>query len=385
MSTPTSSHTPKRPVIVIPSIRDIIAERIANIPEDVDILVVDDSDGNIKPSRDRMKVFTYADQREVMGKAYDVIPHKTSACRDFAFYYIYLYTDHDLIITIDDDCMVPPDFLSSYSAVGTTGDFQNVTLDGWYNTISFMGVKGDGGETLYPRGFPYYLRRPAPETRSTVHGRLVCLMGLWNNVLDYNGIDKYVSPSYQKLHPTARPLEQLLTVGTPAQPTKFALCSMNFGFTRDMIPAAYQMPMDREIIPGYPLWRFEDIWGGYVIEALVHKRGGQDLVGIGEPTVGHLKEGNLVRETHGEHYGHLMSPFFYSFIDAGVAAIRPGTYAEMYFALYSYLVDNFDKVANDILIPEAYRPYFRETFQRLERWGALFNEAPARAAAARMG
>jgi len=159
--------------------------------------------------------------------------------------------------------------------------------------------------------------QPAPETRATARGRLACLMGLWNNVLDYNGIDKYVLPSYQKLHPTARPVERLLTVGTPAQPTKFALCSMNFGFTRDMIPAAYQMPMDREIIPGYPLWRFEDIWGGYVIEALVHKRGGQDVVGIGEPTVAHLKEGNLVRETHGEHFGHLMSPFFYAFIDAG--------------------------------------------------------------------
>ena len=383
---PTSTDvSPRRPVVVIPSIRDSIAERIANIPEDVDILVVDDSDGNIKPSRDRLKVFTYADQREVMGKGYDLIPHKTSACRDFAFYYCFLYTDHDLIITIDDDCVVPPDFLSAYSAVGTTADFANVTLDGWYNTISFMGVSGENGETLYPRGFPYYLRRPAQETRSTVHGRLACLMGLWNNVLDYNGIDKYVSPSYQKLQPQARPIERLLTVGTPAQPTKFALCSMNFGFTRDLLPAAYQMPMDREIIPGYPLWRFEDIWGGYVIEALVQKRGGQDVIGIGEPTVVHLKEGNLVRETHGEHFGHLMSPYFYSFIDVGVAAIRAGTYAEMFFALYSHLVDNFDRISDDLLMPHAYRPYFRETFGRLERWGALFNEAPARAAAARVG
>ncbi len=62
-----------------------------------------------------MKVFTYADQREVMGRDYDLIPHKTAACRNFAFYYVYKHTDHDLIITIDDDCLLPPDFMASYA------------------------------------------------------------------------------------------------------------------------------------------------------------------------------------------------------------------------------------------------------------------------------
>src|SRR5262245_10881368 len=91
----------QKPVVIIPSIRTIDAHNIAAIPEDVDILVVDDSDGSIKPTRSRMRVFTYADQREVMGKDYDLIPHKTAACRNFAFYYVYKYTDHDVIITID--------------------------------------------------------------------------------------------------------------------------------------------------------------------------------------------------------------------------------------------------------------------------------------------
>lgn len=365
----------KKPVVIIPSIRTIEADRIAAIPEDVDIFVVDDSDGSIQPSRDRMKVFTYADQRELMGKDYDLIPHKTAACRNFAFYYVYRNTDHDVVITLDDDVLCPPDFMASYGVIGTTGEFPNVTVegDGWYNTISHMGVTGEGGRTLYPRGFPYWLRHPLAETRSKVRGRVTCIMGLWSNVLDYDGLDKYLFEDYRALRHDISLNEPLLTVGTPDRPTKFSFCAMNFAFHRDMLPAAYQMPMDREIAPGYPIWRFDDIWAGYVIEALVHKRGGSDLIGIGAPVGTHLKEGNLVREVHGEHFGHLMSPYFYGFIDAGVASIRTGTYAAMYFDLFTHLVDNFGSLADELRCPPLYRSYFIETFARLQRWGALFD------------
>ena len=360
-----------KPVVIIPSIRTIDERHIAAIPQDVDILVVDDSDGSIKPSRPRMTVFTYADQREVMGRDYDLIPHKTAACRNFAFYYVWKHTDHDLVITIDDDCLLPPDFLQAYGRIGQTGEWPNIAVEGWYNTIAFMGVTGTGGRTLYPRGFPFWLREPSEPVRQTVRGRLVCQMGLWSNVLDYDGIDKYLFEDYRALHQEVRPLAPLMTVGTAAVPTKFSFCAMNFAFHRDMLPAAYQMPMDREILPGYPIWRFDDIWAGYVIEALVHKRA-TDVIAIGEPVVKHLKEGNLIREVHGEHIGHLMAPYFYALIDAGVAEIAPGSYAAMYFDLFDHLVENFRPLSGDLRIPVAYPRYFIETFERLRRWAALF-------------
>jgi hypothetical protein len=363
-----------KPVVIIPSIRTIDARNIAAIPEDVDILVVDDSDGSIKPTRPKMQVFTYADQRDVMGRDYDLIPHKTAACRNFAFYYAYKHTDHDVIITIDDDCLLPADFMTAYAQVGTTGQWPNVAVDGWYNTIGFLGVTGLAARTLYPRGFPFWLRESAPKVDSVVDGRLVCLMGLWRNVLDYDGIDKYLADDYRQLHMTVSPLAPIMTVGTPAIPTKFSFCAMNFAFHRDMLPAAYQMPMDREILPGYPIWRFDDIWAGYVIESLVHKRADGDVIGIGNPIVTHLKEGNLVREVHGEHIGHLMSPYFYALIDAGIARITPGSYAGMYFALFDGLVEDFDALAKDLRVPGPYARYFIETFERLRRWAALFQE-----------
>src|SRR2546427_3022158 len=370
----------RKPVVIIPSIRTIDARNIAAIPDEVDILVVDDSDGSIKPTRPKMRVFTYADQRDVMGRDYDLIPHKTAACRNFAFYYVHQHTDHDVIITIDDDCLLPPDFMAAYGQVGTTRRWPNVAVDGSYNTIRFLGVTGEGGRTLYPRGFPFCLREPAPETQSVVGGRLVCLMGLWQNVLDYDGIDKYLAEDYRQLHGSVSPLGPIMTVGTPAMPTKFSFCAMNFAFHREMLPAAYQMPMDREILPGYPIWRFDDIWAGYVIESLVHKRADGDLIGIGSPIVTHLMEGNLVRAVHGEHIGHLMSPYFYSLIDEGVARILPGSYADMYFTLFDTLVEDWNALAKDLRIPAAYGRYFVETFERLRRWAALFQE-PRRSAA----
>jgi hypothetical protein len=363
-----------KPVVIIPSIRTIDARNIAAIPEDIDIFVVDDSDGSIKPTRPKMRVFTYADQREVMGHDYDLIPHKTAACRNFAFYYVYKYTDHDLIITIDDDCLLPPDFMQSYAQVGTSGEWPNITVQGWYNTIAFLGVTGRDERTLYPRGFPFWLRHPAEEIGGAVRGRLVCLMGLWSNVLDYDAIDKYLFEDYCLLHPEVAPIAHIMTIGTPAVPTKFPFCAMNFAFHRDMLPAAYQMPMDREIAPGYPIWRFDDIWAGYIIESLVHKRGGHDVISIGRPIVTHLKEGNLRREVHGEHFGYLMSPYFYALIDAGIAAIAPGTYAAMYFDLFEYLMNDFKALADDLDIPPLYQAYFLDTFLRLRRWAALFKE-----------
>lgn len=369
MTRPTPAPATK-PVIIIPSIRNIVADRIASIPEDVDIFVIDDSDGSIRPSRDRMKVFYYDDQRDVMGADYDLIPHKTAACRNFAFYYVWKYTDHDLIVTIDDDVVCPPDFMQAYAPVGTHGTWPNVQVDGWYNTIAFAGVTGGEGRTLYPRGFPFWLRTPHPERFGTAQGRLMCTMGLWSNVLDYDGIDKYL---FDEDYGALRDVDlrhPLLTVGSRSCPTKFSFCAMNFAFHRDLLPAAYQMPMDREIAPGYPIWRFDDIWAGYVIESLIHHRG--DLIAVGNPVVKHLKEGNLRKEVHGEHYGHLMAPYFYGLIDRGMTAVESGSYAAMYLQLFTALEASCDPWCDDLGCPELYRGYFRETFSRLRRWAELF-------------
>ena len=369
--TPTTPVACK-PVVVIPSIRDVVPERIAAIPEDVDIVVVDDSNGNIRPSRDRMKVFDYRDQRELMGGNSDLIPRKTAACRNFAFYYVWKCTDHDLIISIDDDVVCPPGFVDTYRMIGTEAEWPNVRVDGWYNPLGAAGVTDHDGRTLYPRGFPFWLRHPQAERRGTIHGRLMCLMGLWSNILDHDGIDRYVFTDCAAPRHDVSLREPVVTVGSQQCPTKFPFSAMNFALHRDLLPAAYQMPMDREIAAGYPLRRFDDIWAGYVIQSLVHRRANGDLVGIGVPIVRHEKHGDLRREIHGEHYGHLMAPYFYDLIDLGIAATAPDEYAGMYMRLSTHLVDNFDSLCDEVRCPELYRRYFGEMFDRVRRWATLF-------------
>ena len=98
---------------------------------------------------------------------------------------VYKHTDHDVVITLDDDVFCPPNFMDAYSCIGTEGKWPNVEVDGWYNTISFLNEFGDDGRTIYPRGFPYWLRHPLEEKFSEVSGRMTCIMGLWKNVLDW--------------------------------------------------------------------------------------------------------------------------------------------------------------------------------------------------------
>jgi predicted glycosyltransferase involved in capsule biosynthesis len=62
-----------------------------------------------------MRVFTYADQREMMGPDSDLFPHQAAACRNFGFDFAREHTAHDLIITIDGDCPLPSDFMASYA------------------------------------------------------------------------------------------------------------------------------------------------------------------------------------------------------------------------------------------------------------------------------
>ena len=82
---------PSEWVLVKPSIRKINISYLRFVPDEIKIIVVNDSDKTMKPNRKNMEVFDYAFQKKIMASDYDLIPHKTAACRNFAFYYILLF------------------------------------------------------------------------------------------------------------------------------------------------------------------------------------------------------------------------------------------------------------------------------------------------------
>ena len=105
-------------------------------------------------------------------------------------------------------------------------------------------------------------------------------MGLWSNCLDYDGIDKFLFDDYGTKGAGVS-VDAIVTIGHSRRRTMFPLCAMNCGVVRELLPAAYQFPMDRRITLRYPIWRFDDIWSGYVLQSLVHRRANGDRAGVG--------------------------------------------------------------------------------------------------------
>jgi hypothetical protein len=353
-------------VIVIPSIREINLDYLKYVPNEVSIIVVDDSNGSIKPNRDNMQVFDYDFQARVMGSNYDLIPHKTAACRNFGFYYVYKFTDFKYIITLDDDCKTRPQFIEQYSILGQTLVLDTVICTGWYNTIEMF----DLATVLYARGYPYWERYPKSYQITQTEGRVVCHMGLWDNILDTDGIDKYLFEEYQKTYENLALKRPLLRIGTSENPVKFPLCAMNLGFIREVLPIMYQMPMSELFTDRYSLWRFDDIWAGYIIQTLISLKG--DAITVGQPIVQHLKSGNLRKEILGEHYGHFISHYLYAIIDDASIEIPVSNYSEMYVALFDYILTNAERIKRRYKIPDLYYKYIIDTSLKLLRWGKLF-------------
>ena len=355
-------------VLVIPSIREINLEYLKFIPEGLKIFIIDDTDGSIKANRKQMEVFNYAHQKKIMKSNYDLIPHKTAACRNFALYYIWKYTDYKFILSLDDDCMTRGGFMEQYSVLGKSLELETVVKPSWFNTIDLFKLD----QKIYARGYPYFERCDQKQKMVKTKAKVALHMGLWDKILDTDAMDKYLFKDYQLERPGASLKKQIIRIGDSKNIVKFPFSAMNFGFIRELSPIMYQFPMWEKFTDRYSLWRFDDIWAGYVIQSLVALK--NDAVTIGAPVIQHMKLGNLEKEMLGEHYGHLISPYFYSVIDEAVSHVSKGPYAEMYVELFDHVVSNAKKLQLKYRIPHLYWKYIFDTACKLSRWGKLFTK-----------
>ena len=152
-------------------------------------------------------------------------------------------------------------------------------------------------------------------------------MGVWDGILDLNGIDK-------------------LQAGEPGDPqlasdvNRIALgnipvCGMNTAFAAELTPAYFFLP--DLWVNGWQLSRHDDIWGGYLVKKLMDRRG--DLFAFGHPVVEHTKQTRLERVVVLEQWMHLMSMGFYDIVDAAAAEVAVGDYTEM----FAEFVDEYDR------------------------------------------
>lgn len=355
---------PREWVVVVPSNREVSADRLRAIPGDVEVIVVEDGDAPVRCDRPGSRLLDLPFQRRYMGKDIDLVPRETAACRNFGFYYVWRETDYKYVITLDDDVVARDGFLESYRLLGERVELPTAVGCAWLNPIALF----EDAPSCFARGFPYEERCEAPLQFTTTTARVVCHMGLWDGMLDTNAIDKQLFAAYRLRHDGLRVKEPAVRVGTDVERVKSPVSSMNVGFIRELLPAMYQMPMHRRFAADYGLWRYDDIWAGYVAQTLIAIR--DEAATVGAPIVYHDKNGDLQRELRGEHYGVLMSRFMYDVVAMAADGVRPAPYAQMLADLSERILTNGpdSRGAN---VPALYWRYIDETSRRLQRWATL--------------
>lgn len=202
-----------------------------------DVIIVDDSNGKLGELPSEWRVFTYPDQREFLEELYEefaTIFHKSSACRVFGHIVAYAQ-GYDFIIGLDSDCVVPFNFVDDHLKTLNTK-----VNGGWINPLS--------GSGLYPRGFPYSMR----------NWRTIANMGMWENVLDLNGLDRKPNE-----------LKRITITKHFNAPAPIPFSGMNFSLTRDATFGFLFLPNFK--IGDDDHRRIDDIWGGYIFQRIMRK------------------------------------------------------------------------------------------------------------------
>lgn len=154
-------------------------------------------------------------------------------------------------------------------------------------------------------------------------------------------------------------------------PTFIPFSGMNVSFIRELLPVMTQIPMNQQLGVDYSLWRFDDLWSGILIQSLINKIP-DDCLTAGPPIVIHTRVGNLKREISGEHYGHLLSPYFHEIVQEASMRIRSLTYVEMYTELCIASFELIQKKKEARKLPEAYANTLGNIFNHLTQWSKLF-------------
>lgn len=194
----------------------------------VDVIIVDDSDGNVFIP-ERWTRLDYAFQKKLLGERYGYWTkfQKSSACKNIGHLYAY-QQGYDIIMGLDSDCIPGKDFVEQH--------VRNLEMPSytWENPLS---------ETpWFSRGFPYSQR----------NARTAFSLGLWHNELDLYGTDRVQNPKWRTKDPRCE--------GVKVAQTYIPLSGMNWAIWRENIPELLFLPNHADYR------RHDDIWGGYIFQ-----------------------------------------------------------------------------------------------------------------------
>jgi hypothetical protein len=311
-------------IVVIPSSRSLSLDYLEPLIESgARFVVVDDSRGSISLDHPRFEVYNWNDQERLLGDLRIAIPRKNGACRDFGFYIAWKNSDPgEIIIALDDDCLVGEAFPSQVEAA--LGQGTRPLASGTGRHFNVLDCYSNLEQGLFPRGFPYSARIDYQTWafEQEISGEVTFNLGLWTEFLDVNAIDKLQGPRYS--YPEAELSHRSVVVPGGVL---VSVCSMNMHFRRELIPAVYQLLMHIEVMPGWVIDRYGDIWGGFILKTLMDLKGEQ--MAVGAPMIRHLKEGSFQRNVWQEHLCHLVNDEFIELLERIRSRIQPGDYLDM--------------------------------------------------------
>lgn len=306
------------------------------------------------PKRKNIFIYDYAQQKKILGKYYQEYTafHHSASCRNLAHYLAYKQ-GYDVAIALDYDCVVPENYINQHLKA-LEGKEAAITTDSkWINPLE--------NNVWFTRGFPYAQRGDYKKENllGETDKRVVLNMGLWKNVVDINGIDKVLETP---------PVEFKLNRENTAVDGYIPLCGMNNAFVKDIIPAYFFLP--NFMVGNWEVSRHDDIWGGYILQKLIEKKG--DILTYGAPVVFHERESSQPKVLHYEHFMHMFENYFYPMVDEATASIRKADYQDM----FAEFAQNYRKVIDDRKksMPDSYYKGFSYLGDFIKLWSTFFQE-----------
>jgi len=323
-------------IVVIPSNRRIELDYLGPlIDSGARFIVVDDSEGTISIDHPNFAIYTWSDRRRMLGPLDEHFPRRNGSCRSFGFYRAWHESDPgEIIVALDDDCRVYNNEFAEEVIRSLSNEARPVaTVVG--DHLNIIDLYEQAAPSLFPRGFPYSARvgySAVTLSEEDVSRNVVFSLGLWKGIFDVNAVDKVTGGEYKFPNAKLRHRSVLVAPGKLV-----SVCSMNMRFRREVLPAAFQLPMHVPVLGGGVIDRYGDIWGGFILKTLIDLKA--DALVVGEPMIEHLKEGDYVRNIWQENLCHQVNDEFLRLLAEAGATIRVGSYSDMMEQLSSALAE----------------------------------------------
>ena len=270
-------------------------------------------------------------------KYWNVIPHRTDACRSFG-YVIAALKGADVIITYDDDNWAFSlkesdfDYLGAHDVVNSYYKGTEVSsTNGWFNTISMLITEPPS--KIYARGYPYSKRGSDQYRYKSSDGNVLLNVGLWTGNPDVDAMTVLSEGSMNGLPVTKTTGLNNYRRVLLSNDTFAPINTANTAYSIKLLPIMYDT-FQGAYVGELKLDRFGDIWSNLFVEKIMAHVGGRITLGV--PIVEHKREPrNTFEDFMKEFWGVIISERLFSIINE--IDIKSKSYADAYLELISRL------------------------------------------------